>query len=130
MKKTAIREGVTYQTKNGSAARRVIKITNDPSEILDGDPSWTEGWVIYEQVRGAAKGMVRELTLPSFAAWAHSEEATVAATDLSARLAQLEADKAALMAAVRAAVDYDPGLWAYTPFVDALPAHLKEEASK
>ncbi len=47
------------------------------------------------------------------------------------RLARLEADNAALMEVVRGAVHrFDDGSRAMQKALDALPAHLKEEASK
>lgn len=151
MKKTDIREGVTYQTKNGSAARSVITVTDD-HEVVAKLTKWgvESGWtyVVYRQERGPGKGRTDVLALESFASWAHSEDAGAPAgkSDLSARISQLQANNAALMEVARKAgcikhwhdamadnsgmvvsADAVRDLWGA---LSALPAHLKEEASK
>lgn len=151
MKKTDIREGITYQTKNGSAARKVLLLTEDRS-AANSKARYKTGevddkYIVYIQDRGPGAGITNAVPLSQFARWAYSEDAGAPAgrADLSARISQLEADNAALMEVARAgrAVDRSTALssadeWivsdrAYARLskaLSALPAHLKEQASK
>lgn len=97
MKKTDIREGVTYQTKTGNAARLVLEITDDWSKAKAEYPYLQEDapapYAIFKQMRGQHIGSTSALTLNSFAAWAHSATSDTEGntTDLSDRIAKLEA---------------------------------------
>lgn len=96
MKKTDIKEGQTYQNESGRAARRVIAIVNERTDLPRGGVGWrfTEGpWVRYMKERGPEKGGESVLTLESFARWARSEDAGTpeSRVDLARRVEELEA---------------------------------------
>lgn len=142
MKKTDIREGVTYRNKTGSACREVLSITADPKAVkastrLYGCICDPAPWVVYTMVRGPELGETAASTLAAFSRWAYSEDAGAPAgrADLAARISQLEADKAALMDVVRAGhIAMTRGttrqVTDYYDKYDALPAHLKEAAKE
>lgn len=93
MKKTDIKEGSTYRSKNGRLARRVLRIT-DKVVDLDGKmyaTQWEPPWVLFEFVGGSMGGRTGSMSLANFSAASHSEDtgAPESVAELRAKLEEM-----------------------------------------
>ena len=106
MKKTEIKAGVTYSTKTGNAARKVLQITPQVGEGSLPRPRWYGGeynapglnelLVEYEQTRGSRIGSREVVFLSQFATWAAKVDDGNKIDHRDKRIEDLEAECAAL----------------------------------
>lgn len=86
MKKTDIKEGVTYQTKDGRSARKVLELSSTRRGI------WK---VRFEQIRGPVQ-IWDTVMLDTFATWAHSVDGADAPESVAELRAKLDEMRKAL----------------------------------